>query len=89
MTQSAANVHDSIEFAGLLAAIPAIKQPYGYRRKRPDKADADKAYDFPRCRQFLRQRHITQLLARRGVESSEQLGKHRWVLERTLAWRSR
>jgi hypothetical protein len=24
-----------------------------------------------------------------GVESSERLGKHRWVVERTLAWRNR
>ena len=25
-------------------------------------------------------------LARRGVESSERLGRYRWVVERTLAW---
>ena len=28
-------------------------------------------------------------LARRGVESSERLGKRRWVVERTLAWLNR
>jgi transposase len=25
-------------------------------------------------------------IARKGVESSERLGKHRWTVERTLAW---
>ncbi|MDI4667493.1 transposase, partial [Xanthobacter autotrophicus] len=25
-------------------------------------------------------------IARRGVDSSEHLGKHRWVVERTFAW---
>ena len=25
-------------------------------------------------------------IARRGIDSSERLGRHRWVVERTLAW---
>lgn len=25
-------------------------------------------------------------IARRGVETAERLGKHRWVVERTFAW---
>lgn len=28
-------------------------------------------------------------IARKGVESSEKLGRHRWVVERTLAWQAR
>jgi transposase len=28
-------------------------------------------------------------IARRGVEGSERLGRHRWVVERTLAWFAR
>jgi transposase len=28
-------------------------------------------------------------IARRRVESSERLGRHRWVIERTLAWFAR
>ncbi len=27
-------------------------------------------------------------IARKGVDSSERLGRHRWVVERTLAWLS-
>jgi transposase len=47
---------------------------------------ADKAYHYPRCRRFLRRRGIRARIARRGVESSERLGRYRWVVERTLAW---
>jgi transposase len=28
-------------------------------------------------------------IARRGIESSQRLGRHRWVVERTLAWLNR
>jgi hypothetical protein len=39
---------------------------------------ADKAYDFGRCREALRKRGIKSRVARRGIESSQQLGRHRW-----------
>ena len=70
-------------------SIEPIKRPGsrpGRPRKRPDKLHADKAYDFPRCRKALRRRGITPRIARRGIDSSERLGRHRWVVERTLAW---
>jgi IS5 family transposase len=69
--------------------LPAVKQRYGYRRKRPDKVHADKGYDFPRCRQFLSRRGIRVRIARRKVESSQRLGRHRWVVERSLGWLAR
>jgi hypothetical protein len=34
----------------------------------------------------LRRRGITPRIARRGVESSGKLGRHRYVVERSLAW---
>ena len=37
----------------------------------------------------LRQRAIQSRIARRGIDSSERLGRHRWVVERTLAWFAR
>jgi transposase len=37
----------------------------------------------------LRRRAIQSRIARRGIDSSERLGRHRWVVERTLAWVSR
>ena len=83
---TAANRHDSVVFEQVLDAIPPIKQRNGRRRKRPAKLHADKAYDIPRCRQALSQRHIKVRIARKGIDSSQRLGRHRWVVERTLAW---
>ena len=53
------------------------------------KLPADKGYDFPPCRRALRRRAIQPRIARRGADSSERLGRHRWAVERTLAWFSR
>ena len=73
----------------MIDAIPPIRRPWGRPRKRPEKLHADKAYDNRRCRQALHRRKITVRIARKGVDSSERLGRHRWVVERTLAWLSR
>ena len=35
---------------------------------------------------MLRRRGITPRIARRGVESNTRLGRHRWKVERSLAW---
>jgi len=37
----------------------------------------------------LRKRGITPRIARRGIESSEKLGRYRWIVERTLSWMNR
>jgi transposase len=84
-----ANRHDSMVFEELIDAVPPITQPAGRRRKRPAKLHADKAYDIPRCRRFLHRRHIKVRIARKGIDSSQRLGRHRWVIERTLAWLNR
>ncbi|MBM7112903.1 IS5 family transposase [Archangium primigenium] len=81
-----ANTHDSREALPLVDEIPRVKSPRGASRRRPGKLHADKGYDYPRVRQGLRQRHIQPRIARRGVESSTRLGRHRWVVERTFAW---
>jgi transposase len=47
------------------------------------------AYDHRRCRDGCRRRGVTARIARRGVESSQKLGRHRWGVERTLAWLDR
>lgn len=75
-----------------LDAILPLRQPRGGRgrpRRRPDKLHADKGYDYPRCRAACRRRGIIPRIARRGIESHERLGRHRWVVERTLAWLNR
>ena len=83
---SGANRHDSVVFEELIDAVPRIKGPSGQRRKRPANLHADKAYDIPRCRRFLHRRRIKVRIARKGIESTQRLGRHRWVIERTLAW---
>ena len=90
MVLTAANVHDSKVFEELIDAVEPIKRPgRGRPRKRPEKLHADKAYDFACCRAVLRRRGIKSRIARRGKDSSERLGWHRWVVERTLAWLAR
>jgi IS5 family transposase len=79
---SAANANDS----NMLEGIPAIRMPTGRRRRRPGKVHADKAYDHRRCRRYLRRRGIKPRIARRRIESSARLGRHRWTIERTGAW---
>ena len=70
-------------------AISPIKRPEGRPRKRPEKLHADKAYDPGPLREESRRRGITPRIARRGIESSERLGGHRRVVERTLSWLKR
>ncbi len=89
---TAANLHDSKALEEAVDAVAPIRGPRGRPgrpRKRPKKLHADKGYDYPRCRKALRKRGIKPRIARRGVESSERLGRHRWVVERTLSWLNR
>ena len=86
---TAANVNDGTVLEALVDRVEPIKRPRGRPRKRPDKLHADKAYDARRHRDALRRRHIGPRIARRGVERGDRLGRHRWVVERTLAWLSR
>ncbi len=86
---SAANAHDSTQLLPLVDAIPPIIGPRGKPgrpRKRPAKLHADKAYDSSTLRRALRARRIAPRIARRGIDSSERLGRHRWVVERSLSW---
>jgi transposase len=86
---SPANRHDSMMLAPTLDAVPGVRHGRGRPRKRPDKLHADKAYDHGRCRSECRKRAIKPRIARRRVDSSDRLGRYRWVVERTLAWLNR
>ena len=87
--QTPANTPDAAILAELVDRVEPVKRPRGRPRRRPAKLHADKAYDHPRHRRALRERGIVPRIARKGVESSARLGRHRWVVERTLAWLSR
>jgi transposase len=85
-----ANQHDSQMLAPTLDAIPPVRSGRrGRPRRRPNKLHADKGYDHRRCRHECRTRGIRPRIARRGMESSQRLGRHRWVVERTHAWLNR
>ncbi|MEU7429141.1 IS5 family transposase [Streptomyces sp. NPDC040750] len=72
----------------LVMGIPPIRSRRGPRRRRPAKLHGDKGYDYDHLRKWLRKRGIVPRIARRGVESSARLGRHRWVVERTMSWLS-
>jgi transposase len=83
---TAANTNDAVVFEALVDDLPLVATPRGGRCCRPDKCHADKAYDHRRCRAYLTRRGIRVRIARRGVDSSKRLGRHRWKAERTIAW---
>jgi transposase len=86
---SAANTHDSMLLEPMVDAVPPVKGPCGRPgrpRKRPAKLHGDTGDDYPRCRRALRRRGITPRIARSGIEPSKRLGRHRHVVERSLAW---
>lgn len=83
---SAANTNDAEALRPLVRAIPPIRSRRGPRRRRPAKLHADKAYDIAELRGWVRRRGMAVRIARKGIESSERLGRHRWVIERTISW---
>ena len=86
---TAANVNEGTVLGRLVDAIPPLRQPQGRPgrpRRRPKKLHADKAYASRTNRALLRRRHITPRIARPTVDSSERLGRFRWVVERDFAW---
>jgi transposase len=85
---TAANVNDTTMFQAVVGDIPPVRTPAGRRRTRPTKVHADKGYDSRANRAYLRRRGITARIARRQIESSARLGRHRWKVERSLSWLS-
>jgi transposase len=83
---SGANLHDSQALIPLVKGIPPIRSRCGPRRRRPAKLHADKGYDYGHLRRWLSARGIRHRIARKGVDSSQRLGRHRWTIERTMAW---
>jgi transposase len=86
VTLSGANVPDGKRMLEAVDALAPVRGKRGRPRRRPEKLHADKAYDDQALRRGLRQRGITPRIARRGIESSVRLGRHRWVVERTISW---
>ena len=84
---SAANRHDSLFVAPVLNRIVGVKGPgRGRPRRRPVKLHADTGYDNRGVRRYLAGRGIPARIAGRGVQSSARRGRHRGVVERSMAW---
>jgi len=49
------------------------------------KAYEAKAYEAKKCRKALGRPSIKSRISRKGKDSSEKLGWHRWVVQRTLS----
>lgn len=86
---SAGNVNDHTLLEDVIDGVRPVRQPVGRPRKRPGKLHGDKGYDYRSCRKALARRGITARIARKGIESSTRLGRHRYVIERCLEWVSR
>ncbi len=83
---SGANLHDSWAPEPMMRGIPPIRSRCGLRRRRSAKLLANKAYGNRHLRRWLRSRHITPRIARKGIDFSQRLARHRWTIERTMAW---
>lgn len=82
---SGANIHDCQALEPLALGIPPIRSVRGPRGRRRAKLHGDKGYD-DFLRQWLRGRGTIPRIARRGIDSSQRLGRHCWGVERTVSW---
>jgi len=73
----------------MVDAIPCLPGPDGQLHHRPKKLHGDKGYDSNKHRKALEERGIIHRLGRRRIDQGVHLGKHRWVVERTLSWLNR
>src|SRR5215218_7169056 len=55
----------------------------------PEVARLLKPYEAKKCRKSLGRRSIKSPISRKGKDSSEKLGRHRWVVQRTFSWLNR
>ncbi|MDQ0987597.1 transposase [Streptomyces sp. V2I9] len=82
---SAANTHDCQALKPMLSHFHMGHESHATESK-PVRLHADKAYDIPHLRKWLWGKHIGVRIARKGIESSERLGRRRRVIERTMSW---
>ena len=71
----------------LVDSIPPIKRRRGRPRRRPQRVQADRGYDYDeKIRQPLRDRGIEPVIARKNTEHGSGLGVFRWHVEAALGW---
>jgi transposase len=82
---AAANTHDVRTAVPLVLDAPAVAGKPGRPRQKPATLVADKGYDSGPLRAILRWLGMAPRIPKRG-HSERGLGRHRWVVERTLSW---
>ena len=80
---SGANVHDVTKLVRTVAGCPLAG--YGEKRRLPRRLYADRAYDSEAHERLLRWVGIEPVFAQRGGGHGSGLGRHRYVVEQTLA----
>ncbi|GGV55969.1 hypothetical protein GCM10010245_88780 [Streptomyces spectabilis] len=81
--------HGSEGLKPMIAGLHTQHDPHRGRYFKPQRLHAYKAYDVLHLRRWLWGRHIGVRVTRKGIQSSDRLGRHRWVIERTLSWLTR
>jgi IS5 family transposase len=82
---AAANTHDVRTALPLVIDRPAVAGKPGRPQRNPATLVADKGYDSGPLRSILRWLGIPPRIPKRG-QRERGLGRHRWVVERTLSW---
>jgi transposase len=70
----------------LVDGILPIAGKRGRPLRKPQCVQADRGYDSGPHRQALQRRGIRHQIGHRRTAHGSQLGKTRWVVERTIAW---
>lgn len=74
---SAGNTHDSQGLKPMVEGHQTRHAPHRGLYFKPERLHADKAYDRPDLRKWLRGKRIGVRIARKGIESNERLGRSR------------
>ena len=86
-TLTAADVPDVVPVMGVPTAMPPVGGTPGPEREKPDRLQGDRGYDSNPRRKLLRWPGIVPELAARNTGHGSGMGKTRWVVERTNAFR--
>ncbi|WP_176797771.1 transposase [Actinopolyspora mzabensis] len=85
---SAANTHNSEELVLMLSGRLSRHDSDRRRQATPKRLYADKAYARSNLRRWVRAKHITPWIARKGIEASDRVRWHRWAIEHIFSWLS-
>lgn len=86
MQSAVANVSNHCQILSTVVLFPTIGGKRGRPRVHPTMLCADARYDSEGAREILRVLGITPLIRRRKEPHGSQLGRKRWVVERTISW---